>query len=532
VNYRAVNFFFFVCLCLCLCLCLCFGFGTAAFASVKDDVGYTALVDELGVTLADGANVSVFHVEAGTNGGGAWIADASNAEFLGKTILSLSSVASVGTSSHATSVGQRFYGLSSSLAPGITDIGAHEAISWFTDHLGLGSGGDEWPDVDNRQVVNHSWVGGLFENPPGSPSAELTGQVIRFNDWFSAIDEVIQLYGSTNNSNFPSDNSQPLMGSLYNGMLVGVSDFAHGFQVIALDSVYVGGRAAIHIVVPSPTTSNATPYVSSAAALLIDAAKANPGWSDGTTTNRNLDLIQNAERVEVIKSALMAGASRQTTNTTAFNTGSQVEVVDLQNYRVDPVDQTANGLDRRYGAGQLNVYNSYQILAAGEYASLEDGGSGTALTGFDHDDSFGGSNGSNTVATYDLGLATEALEFSASLVWNLMVNGADNNFQPFDPDAELYNLDLELIEVGQGVIAQSASAIDNTENIWLELEAGKSYQLRVVRGAGQGNFNWDYGVAWYSQEIVEPLLVPVPIGALFFATAALLYIVKRFNRIE
>jgi len=63
----------------------------------------------------------------------------------------------------------------------------------------------------------------------------------------------------------------------------------------------------------------------------------------------------------------MAGADRVTRNSTT---------ADLGRYRDTEANQTANGLDRRYGAGQLNIQNSYHIITAGEQNSAEDGGPG------------------------------------------------------------------------------------------------------------------------------------------------------------
>ena len=78
------------------------------------------------------------------------------------------------------------------------------------------------------------------------------------------------------------------------------------------------------------------------------------------TTNRNGDIIYNAERSEVVKAALMAGADRTSPNLT--------NSVTPNGYTVN----TANGLNNVYGAGQLNIYNSYHIIAAGEQNSRED----------------------------------------------------------------------------------------------------------------------------------------------------------------
>ena len=53
---------------------------------------------------------------------------------------------------------------------------------------------------------------------------------------------------------------------------------------------------------------------------------------------------------------------------------------------------TDNGLNNVYGAGQLNIYNSYHITAAGEQNSLQDapGTHGNiGRYGFDYDPYFG-----------------------------------------------------------------------------------------------------------------------------------------------
>ena len=98
---------------------------------------------------------------------------------------------------------------------------------------------------------------------------------------------------------------------------------------------------------------DATPVVASAAALLVDLGHSNPGLSKdpvvNSTTNRNGDTVYNAERSEVVKAALMAGADR---------TATQLATT----YTVN----TANGLNSKYGAGQLDIYNSYYIIAAGQ----------------------------------------------------------------------------------------------------------------------------------------------------------------------
>ena len=183
---------------------------------------------------------------------------------------------------------------------------------------------------------------------------------------------------------------------------------------------YAAASTRPDLVAPADATSWATPMVASAAALLVEVGHhgGNTLSTDPSvrfTTNRNGDTIYNAERSEVVKAALMAGADRTSPNLT--------NSVTPQGYAVN----TANGLNNVYGAGQLNISNSYHIIAAGEQNSREDflrGGGEINSVGFDYDPAFGGVNGSNKTGSYVFKALTTG-SLSASLVWNLAVNGPD-----------------------------------------------------------------------------------------------------------
>jgi hypothetical protein len=473
-----------------------------ALGSLKDDVGFTALAESLGANLPDGSGVAVFHVEA--TSGGNWVADSSNGEFSGKTIVQLSTL-SPAPSNHATNVGKLFYGNSSSLSPNIIDIGSYQVEDWVNVQLASGL----TPALTNRRIANHSWV------DDGTIDLGVAAQIFALSDWYSDNDELIQVFGSNNNESLLPSADRALMASSYNGIVAGVSDGTHSLGVVAVDAIYVGGRAPVHLVSPASTTSRAAPTIASAAALLISAAQSNTGWSQSSTLNRLGTTIYNAERTETIKAALMAGAARSTNNTTA-----QGNIVD---YRYHTSQQTDNGLDWRYGAGQLNVNNSYAILEAGEKSSIEDGGSNNiGFTGFDHNEAFGGSQSNEDIAIYDLGTTTKSKDLTVSLVWNLDVSSANN----FSNPATLYNIDLELFDVDSAtVVASSTSSIDNSENIWFTLEPNTRYQLRVSKAASQSNFNFDYSIAWLESAPTIIINVPLPplatFGLLF--TLSLLY---------
>jgi hypothetical protein len=83
----------------------------------------------------------------------------------------------------------------------------------------------------------------------------------------------------------------------------------------AVDATYTAGRTRPDIVAPLAYTSQSTPAVASAAALLVGVGHASPALSTDpaatSTTNRNGGLTYNAERSEIIKTALMAGATEK-----------------------------------------------------------------------------------------------------------------------------------------------------------------------------------------------------------------------------
>ena len=130
----------------------------------------------------------------------------------------------------------------------------------------------------------------------------------------------------------------------------------------------------------------------------------------------------------------MAGASRKSPNLT--------NSVTPNGYAVN----TDNGLNNIYGAGQLNISNSYHIIAAGEQNSREDfasGGGEIKAVGFDYDPQFGGLSGSNRTGSYVFRALTTG-SLSASLVWNLKITGETVN--GFDTSASLYHLGLYLYD--------------------------------------------------------------------------------------
>lgn len=462
--------------------------GSAA-ADYKDDIGYTRLVAEQGANTPNGTGVRVTQVEASIAGSGnpaVFLPDAGVPELLSKNITDKSGSTTGTFSGHATSVGKTFYGGASTIAPGVSTINAYWADAWLQPGF-LRFGGSQKPLSLADRVANHSWVG-------DTGNLAYDSDILRRTDWVVETDEFIQCVGIKNDSSA----NQSLLSGAYNVIAVGKSDGINGFGTSQLDNDYVSGRTRPEIVAPKSTSSSATPVVAAAAALLAGVGHDTPSLStdpnETSTSNRAGSTVYNAERSEVIKAALMAGADRAASNSSS---------ADITDYRALPVNQTINGLDKRFGAGQVNIYNSFHIVATGEQDSDEDGaGNGViSLSGFDYDPSFGGSGASNTTASYYFSTGADVTALSVTLAWNIDIDGG--NGPNFSGNATLHNLDLYLYDVtggGQVFVQRSASTIDNTETIWTTLDAGKDYMLRVTR---QGSFNWDYAIAWQLTDLTD-----------------------------
>jgi hypothetical protein len=491
-------------------LILALGWSASASAippiEFESDIGYTQLQAELGASLPTGAGVKVTQVEA-QNG----MPDISSSEFIGKTFTAKTSTLT--NSGHATGVGLFFYGDSLSIAPGITSIDCYDA----TDYISWGflSPLTSTPLTSSSRIANNSWV--------GTPITASDAKILARLDWVIDRDEYINVVAMNNGGNVP------VLGSSFNAIAVGLSQgtAAHGAYPLATtpSTPYASGsRTRPDLVVPAGATSYATPIVSSAAAVLVQVGH-NSGTTLSTdpvvksTANRNGDIIYNTERSEVVKAALMAGASRTSPNLTNSHTP--------QGYAVN----TANGLNDIYGAGELNIYNSYHIIAGGEQNSREDylaGGGEIKAVGFDYDPAFGGTNGSNKTGTYVFHTLSDG-ELSASLVWNLKVTGETS--QGFDTSVTLYHLGLYLYDVSDDnrLVASSDSSVDNTQNLWTSLDEGQIYQLMVKVDAGQLDFLWDYGLAWTITG--QTSHAPVPPSVYLLASGLVAILILRRKRL-
>jgi len=476
-----------------------------AVADYKADIGYTELQSALGGAVPTGMGVKVTQVEASSVSSSdpnypVFAPDPTIAPLSGKTFSypGLTCGTSPCTpsvfSAHASGVAMNFYGNATSIAEGVNDIHSYEVNQWLNS-LYISSGRPNkigQATTSDRRIANHSWVG-------NAASAAENSTILRQVDRQVDLNEYIQVTAS--------GSSSPLLSNGYNTIAVGLTNTLNGYTSVNIDSAYSGGRAVTDVVAPAANLSTATPYVAAATALLVQTGHDNPNLSLGSSNISGVGTIYNAERSETVKATLMAGADRQTGNSTLYG--------NITDYGSSG-HQTDNGLDTRYGAGQLNVFNSYQIISGGEQNSLEDGGSNNGqigYTGFDYDANFGGAQNSNTAATYTFtAMASETI--AASLVWN--VNISNDSAM----NSTLHHLGLSLIDVSDNtVVSTSESMLDNTQNIfWQNLLDGHEYQLLVTSLEEPNTFNWDYSLAWH-RSINTP--VPVPPAFWLFGSALL-----------
>lgn len=474
-----------------------------AAADYKEDIGYTALQAELGAATPNGTGAKVTQVEASspdTDPNILYFApDPSAASMTGKMFsypgLSCATPPCTPSvfSGHALGVADRFYGNSLSMATGINDIHSYEVNQWLAALYSTTTGKATSTD---RRIANHSWVGN------GDTTAQ-TSEILRLVDRQVNLNEYIQVAASGSGS--------PLLGNAYNVIAVGLTNGSVSSS-IAIDDTYVANRATTDLVAPAANLSTATPIVSATATLLVQTSHQQTNLSLGSSNISGVGTVYNAERSETVKAILMAGAERQTENTSGYG--------NITDYR-SAGHETDNGLDNRYGAGQVDIYNSYRIIESGEHNSLEDGGDNLGqidMSGFDYDDAFGGAISgtarnplqSNSTATYAFtASANETL--SAALVWNL---GVTNNSAM---DTTLHHLGLALVDVTENnsIVASSDSMFDNTQNIyWEGLVGGHDYQLQV--SSLEGAITQDYALAW--NRTINATPVPVPAAFWLFGS--------------
>lgn len=342
---------------------------------------------------------------------------------------------SVGTESwHANVVAANFYGLTNGPATNVIHVDNYECVNLFNAFIAYP--GTAIP----ARVVNQSFI--------YDPSDEL---LVNTNyDNYAAQRGTIFVSGING-----INNVQPICapGSCYNGIGVGA------YYAFSLPGPTDDGRCKPDLIAPDQAqypngaVSYATPYVSASAAILVQAANRGDG---GANTNTAGDL-------RTIKALLLNGA---------------IKLIGWTNGPATP-------LDARYGAGMVNVFNSWQQLKGGRRGFIEsttvssggahppgaNAGNEPTLVGWDY-------NTISTTATQDAInhyyfnlTGSNAFTLTATLVWNKQYKATNIN----DLNLFLYNT------ANSNLVVCSTSMVDNVEHIFLPALPVGRYDLQVLK---------------------------------------------------
>jgi len=346
---------------------------------------------------------------------------------------------------HADTVGRYYYGMPDGLATNVAQVDNFDADFYVTNYV------QNLQPAENDSVVNQS-----FEFFPPLDAADQEQEDSMYDDYEETYDTLfVSAVGNPSGTN----NYSTAPGTAYNS--IGVGAYYDMVNYGNIGPTIDNGRCKPDITALTNVTSFSTPQVAGAAADLMQAALRGDGGSD---TN-------SAFNVRTIKALLLNGA-------------------------VKPLGWThssSSPLDFRYGAGVVNVFNSYQQLVGGKHDSIAselvtsggahpptgDAGTVSVLNGWDYATSTSSSflpqdainhyyfNVSNS-------LAGAAFTATATLVWNRQKGQADiNHLSLF-----LYNC------ANSNLVACSTSLVDNVEHIYLTGLAQGRYDLQVWKAGG------------------------------------------------
>jgi hypothetical protein len=339
-------------------------------------------------------------------------------------------------SGHANLVGENFYGVTNGVAPGVGHVDNYEANYFYNNIIGANS-----PSAIPARVVNQSFI---FDDPADEQSANQN------YDDFAAQFGTIFVSGIAGIHNAP-----PLAapGTSYNGIGVGL------FGAFSVPGPTSDGRCKPDLVAPdaaqapNSAVSYATAYGSGAAAVLLQAATRGDGENDFSAATNLL----------TIKSLLLNGAVKPAGWTNGITTP----------------------LDARYGAGVLNIFNSWNQLKGGKNSFIE---STSVVSGAAHPPGANSSNESSLVGwdfnSLPTSLASDKINhyyfdatnisaLTGTLAWNRQ-KGASG----------ISDLNLFLYDTSNGaLVTSSVSAIDNVEHLYVPRLAAGRYDLQVWKKA-------------------------------------------------
>ena len=442
-------------------------FAASAWAATQDDIGLTALRSV--TTNLDGRGICVAQPEAEV-ATGEWQVSAAT---VGQPGLAFTYTSAIGTtnifpnsvgseSGHADSVGNVIYGIPFGVATNLARVDNYEAEYFITGIV-------EVLKVITNPIVNQSFADSTLASQ---------SYYDPIYDNYAAQFGTLFITGAGNDVGQPTEPPS----TCYNG--ISVACYGPGTQS-CVGPTADNGRSKPDLTVENPYTSFSTPYVSGAAALLLQAALRGDG---GAQTNAAADA-------RTLKALLLNGALK------------------FANW----TNGTTRPLDARYGAGVLNLVNSYFQLAGGKHGSIVSnlvttggahpptGATGTVggLSGWD----FGTNTSSTTPGRdaiyhyyFDVTNANAAAKFTATatLVWIRQKNKTSIN-----------NLNLFLYHTANSnLVNSSVSTVDNLEHLYVTNLAQGRYDLQVWKAGGASivSASEPYALAW---EFVPPPVLAI-----------------------
>jgi len=350
-------------------------------------------------------------------------------------------------SSHGERVANYFYSVWYGMATNVLHVDNYDADYYITNYLA------NYDPAQNDLVVNQSYTYGFLS----------VADQEQVDSMYDNYEEMYRTLFVSAVGGGPTSSNAYAPGTSYNGISVGVYDNISGAFFNNIGPTIDNGRCKPDITALEGATSFSTPQVSGASADLMQAALRGDGGSD---TNSAFDL-------RTIKALLLNGA---------------VKPPGWTNASFYPLDQ-------RYGAGVVNVFNSYRQLTGGKNSAIVsqlitagsshpptgDTGTEPVLNGWDFATSTSSrSPAKDAVAHYyfDVSnhLAGARFTATATLAWNRQLNQTNIN-----------NLDLFLYNcANSNLVAGSTSLVNNVEHIYQPSLAQGRYDLQVWKAGGSG----------------------------------------------
>jgi len=378
--------------------------------------------------------------------------------------------------SHAGGVSQILYGpepfqdktclFDRSFSPGVRTVFAYTSnqfrrhVLMVEKHNVRGSTLPAWPDA--KRPVDVLNVSNTFGNGGEDQNIRAFDYLIDATDVLACVSQPGSL--QTNAS---------LTGNLWNALVVGKASPDFGYAE-GTDFENVGSFrrkkpdvvACSYIRQDGGASSWSTPTVAAAGAMLIERARA--------TEN-----TRRAERNYVLKAILMAGAAKTGLFSPVYDEAGKLKDIDMTKAWTWSRSSEAP-LDKLYGAGNLQIDNSYRILEAGE--QIRDAGPNGWILGE------GVTKGQPRELSFTV--TKPAKEFSAALVWNRHI--ATPEGRPYS--YSVADLRLELRDSEGKVLQWSDDPGNNVEYLWIAggLKPG-SYTLTVTSHRDEPE---SFGLAW------------------------------------